>query len=71
MNEYMFYTFEGFTQSPNKTECENLQILGFEKAENLQTAKKQLLANNDWILKYGFDIEKIFSKKIFKEQTLN
>ena len=64
MNEYMFYTFEGFTQSPNKTDCENLQILGFEKAENLEAAKEHLLANNDWILKHGFDTEKILSKKI-------
>lgn len=70
MNEYMFYTFEGFTQSPNKTDCENLQILGFEKAENLEIAKKCLLVNNDWILKYGFDTEKILSKKILTEESL-
>lgn len=70
MNEYMFYTFEGFTQSPDKTECENLQILGFEKAENLEIAKKCLLVNNDWILKYGFDTEKILSKKILTEESL-
>lgn len=70
MNEYMFYTFEGFTQSPNKTDCENLQILGFEKAENLKIAKKCLLVNNDWILKYGFDTEKILSKKILTEESL-
>ena len=71
MNEYMFYTFEGFTQSPNKTDCENLQILGFEKAENLEIAKSHLLANNEWILKYGFDKKKILSKRILTEETLN
>lgn len=70
MNEYMFYTFEGFTQSPNKTDCENLQILGFEKAENLEVAKEHLLVNNDWISKYGFDTEKILSKKILTEESL-
>lgn len=70
MNEYMFYTFEGFTQSPNKTDCENLQILGFEKAENLEIAKSHLLANNEWILKYGFNTEKILSKKILTEESL-
>ncbi len=70
MNEYMFYTFEGFTQSPNKTDCENFQILGFEKAENLEIAKEHLLVNNDWILKYGFDAEKILSKKILTEESL-
>lgn len=70
MNEYMFYTFEGFTQSQNKTDCENLQILGFEKAENLEAAKEHLLANNDWISKHGFDTEKILSKKILTEESL-
>lgn len=70
MNEYMFYTFEGFTESPDKNNCENLQILGFVKAENLEIAKKCLLVNNDWILKYGFDTEKILSKKILTEESL-
>lgn len=70
MNEYVFYTFEGFTQSPNKTDCENLQILGFEKAENLEVAKEHLLVNNDWISRYGFDTEKILSKKILTEESL-
>lgn len=70
MNEYMFYTFEGFTQSPDKNNCENLQILGFEKAENLEIAKNCLLANNDWISKHGFDTEKILSKKILTEESL-
>ncbi len=69
MNEYMFYTAEGFSQSPNETDCENLQILGFEKAESLEIAKKQLLENNDWILKYGFNADKILSKKILTEKT--
>lgn len=70
MNEYMFYTFEGFTQSPDKNNCENLQILGFEKAENLEAAKEHLLANNDWISKHGFNTEKILSKKILTEESL-
>lgn len=70
MNEYMFYTFEGFTQSPDKNNCENLQILGFEKAENLEITKKCLLANNDWISKHSFDTEKILSKKILTEESL-
>ena len=69
MNEYMFYTAEGFSQSPNETDCENLQILGFEKAESLEIAKEQLLENNDWIFQYGFNAEEILSKKILTEET--
>lgn len=67
MNEYLFYTSEGFTQSPNGLDCENLQILGFEKAENLESAKRQLLENNSWISAYGFLESKILSKKILPE----
>ena len=69
MNEYMFYTFEGFTQSPDKNNCENLQILGFEKAENLEIAKKCLLANNDWISKHGFDKKKNPFKENFDRRN--
>lgn len=69
MNEYMFYTAEGFSQSPNETDCENLQILGFEKAESPEIAKEQLLENNDWILQYGFNTDKILSKKILTAEA--
>lgn len=70
MNEYMFYTSEGFTESPNGKECENLQILGFEKAENMESSKRKFIENNKWILDYGFDAEKILSKKILTEEVI-
>lgn len=47
-----------------------MQIVGFEKVENLEIAKKCLLANNDWISKHGFDTEKILSKRILTEESL-
>lgn len=50
---------------------EKLYNLEIEKAENLKTAKKHLLTNNKWILEDGFDAEKILSKKILTEETLN
>ena len=31
MNEYIFYTDEGYCESPNGTQTENFQVLGFEK----------------------------------------
>ena len=67
MNEYPFYPTEGFTQSPSGIDCENLQILGFEKAEDSETAKKHFLKNNSWILDYGFAENKILSKRLFLE----
>lgn len=71
MNEYMFYTFEGFTKSPNGTDCENFQILGFEKAENIEDAKNLLLKNNPWILEYRFDADKILLKKILTKEIIS
>lgn len=64
MNEYIFYTSEGFTQSPNGTDCENMQILGFEKGKNLEEAKSNLLKSNPWILGYGFSTDEIKANKI-------
>ena len=38
MKEYVFYTTEGTTLSPNQMEVENCQILSFERAENVESA---------------------------------
>lgn len=67
MNEYIFYTKEGFTQSPNGEDVENLQILGFEKAENKENAYYALIKNNMWIKECRFDIQKIESKQVLYE----
>lgn len=65
MNEYMFYTFEGFTQSPKGIDVENLQILGFEKGSSPDKALKNLLINNSSIRESCFNIEHILFKQIF------
>lgn len=70
MNEYIFYTSEGFTKSPNETDCENMQILGFEKGENLEEAKSNLLKNNQWILKYGFSKDEIKANQFIDKSTV-
>ena len=64
MNKYIFYTFEGFTQSPNGDDVENLQILGFESASTKDEALHNLLNNNDWIMETGFKLEEIICKKL-------
>lgn len=70
MNEYIFFSSEGFTQSPNETDCENMQILGFEKGKNLEEAKSNLLKNNQWILEYGFSIDDIKTKQLIDKSTV-
>lgn len=64
MKEFIFYTFEGYTESPTGKVLENLQILGFEKGENENQAFKTLINNNQWIIKSGFNKDKIISKQL-------
>ncbi len=70
MNEYIFYTSEGFTQSPDGTACENMQILGFEKGRTFEEAKSNLLKNNPWILEYGFSEDEIKTNHIIDKPTI-
>ena len=49
MNRYVFYTFEGFSESPSGKECDNIQLLGFESGMNKRDAKKNLISTRKWI----------------------
>ena len=40
MKEFIFYTFEGYAISPKGEPLENIQVLGFERAENEMEAKE-------------------------------
>lgn len=64
MNEYIFYTAEGFTQAPNGEDVENLQILGFAKANNENKAFISLLQENSWIKKNEFSLQNIVCKQL-------
>lgn len=59
MNEYIFYTDEGYCESPNGTQTENFQVLGFEKGNSKEEALKNLLDNNSWIKEYAYNLDKI------------
>ncbi len=64
MKEYIFYTFEGFTQSPTGKDVENMQVLGFECGDSQESAKAILLSNNKWIEECGYDETKILSRQL-------
>lgn len=64
MKKFIFYTFEGYTESPTGQMVENLQILGFENGKNEDEAFKLLIANNQWIIDSGFDKNKITTIQI-------
>lgn len=60
MNEYLFYTNEGYTEGPNiNYSVENCQVLGRAKGNNQQEALNNLLKENNWIAKAGFSIDSI------------
>ena len=46
MNEYIFFTGEGYCESPNDNKVENFQVLDFEKAQSKEEALSKLLENN-------------------------
>lgn len=69
MKKYVFYTFEGFTESPTSKECENIQLLGFEEGRNQKDAEKNLIAENKWIKELNFDVDEIKSK--FSQTKIN
>lgn len=55
MKTYLFYTPEGYNESPNHAEVYTLQILGYEQGRNEEEAKLKLLDHNTWIQKGGFN----------------
>ncbi len=72
MNEYLFYTCEGYTYPPKEREyVENCQVLGRAIGENVKDAKENLLKDNSWIVECGFDIEKAFYEQILSEEHKN
>ncbi|MCR5455319.1 MAG: hypothetical protein K6F33_10065 [Bacteroidales bacterium] len=66
MNEYIFYTDEGYTKPPCiDKKVDNCQMLGRAFGPNEIIAKKQLLSDNPWIEDCGFDPNKIAGLQLF------
>ena len=64
MKEFIFYTLEGYTESPTGQTVENMQVLGFEEGVNANEAFKTLINNNQWIVESGFNKEKIICRQL-------
>lgn len=68
MNEYIFYTTEGYTMAPNMdTKVENSQVLGRAYGKTPQEAKKSLIEENQWIEVCGFNIDNAIYRQIATE----
>ena len=70
MNEYIFYTTEGYTYAPNENyEVENCQVLGMAQGETSFIALNNLLKENKWIEEAGFAPDEFLVKQVLtKEQ---
>lgn len=70
MNEYIFYTCEGYTDPPKEgEEVENCQVIGREHGKDWKDARKKLVANRPWIKRCGFDIEEFIYKQLLTDET--
>ena len=58
MTKYIFYTTEGFTQSPDGEDIDNCQLLGCAYGQDKQEAMDNLLTENPWIKERGFEPRK-------------
>ena len=71
MKEFIFYTLEGYTESPTEKPVENIQVLGFEKGETIKEANKNLLKKRRWIIESGFNEQEIIHKQLLGDETKN
>lgn len=65
--KYIFYTEEGHCENNDGEVIENFQILGTSNGNNLKQAYKNLLKENEWIVKSGFKETHIFGKMIMPD----
>lgn len=71
MPEYIFYTTEGFTQTPDGSEVENCQVLGTASGKSREEAKRNLLNENPWIEQKGFNSACFIVKQIMIEDKIS
>jgi hypothetical protein len=65
MNEYIFYTPEGYTSAPIEgIEIENCQMLGTAIGKDENEAKNNLLEDNPWIIEAGFDPSRFYHRRL-------
>lgn len=68
MNEYIFYTTEGWTEAPNPdADVDNCQFLGRAIRKDSAQAAERLLKDNPWIEESGFDPGEILLEQIITD----
>ena len=69
MRNYIFYTGEGYTMSPNNLQIENCQVLGWSQGENEQQAFNAFVKENKFLKKYKY--KQIVCQEIMKDKIFN
>lgn len=70
MNEYIFYTTEGYTFPPREDKrIENCQLLGRSYGMNVKDARESLIQNCPWIRECGFNIHDAITKQLLTEEN--
>ena len=64
MTKYIFYTTEGFTQSPDGEDIDNCQLLGCAYGQDKHDSMDNLLKENPWIKERGFEPCEIICKEL-------
>lgn len=71
MNEYIFYTVEGYTYPPREDKnVANCQLLGTVFAKDVKEAREKLEKEEPWIKDCGFDMEKPFFRQLLSEENI-
>ena len=69
--KYLFYTSDGYTESPNGNTVENLQVLGEAEGCSVNEAYNKLVENNDWIVSGDFTPENTYYKMIVTQEIIS
>ena len=66
--QYIFYSEDGYCESPTGEQVENFQVLGTTNGNNEQQAYANLLKENKWIKENKFRESHIFYKMIITDE---
>lgn len=71
MKTFIFYTMQGYTESPSGKCVENVQMLGRARGNNVVEARNNLINENPWITSVGFIPENIFAEQVIDKELRN
>lgn len=71
MNKYIIYTPEGYTEDPRGNDIWNCQVLGRAKGNDPDEAIENLLKDNEWITKDGYDRDEFIVARLHESEYVD